>query len=133
MCIRDSIHYIVTKLLAFGDNIHVVNSHLIIIFFVVHIQNILILQLITIIINFVFNVEGFVDVNALMFRLFYYHNHLGKCIVSQLHHEMNMLILFLGKVLISLTFPVDGTCHQAFQTCSCCIHEKSGEEPAGGP
>ena len=30
--------------------------------------------------------------------------------IRQFHHEMNMLILFLGKILVGLTFPVDGTC-----------------------
>ncbi len=63
------IHYIVTEFFTFGDNIHVINSHLIIIFFVVHIQNILILQLVTIVINFILDVEGLIDINALMFRV----------------------------------------------------------------
>ena len=58
------IHYVVAKFLALGDNIHVVNSHLIIIFFVVHIQNILILQLVTVVIDFVFDVERLVDIGV---------------------------------------------------------------------
>ena len=45
-----------------------------------------------------------------MFRFLYHHNHLCKSIIGQFHHEVDVLVLLFGKVLICLAFPVDGAC-----------------------
>ena len=55
-------------------------------------------------------VEILVDINALVFRFLYHHNHVREGIVGQLHHEVDVLVLLFGKVLIRLAFPVDGAC-----------------------
>ena len=45
-----------------------------------------------------------------MLRMFHHDNHLLQGIIRQLHHEMDMLVLLLGEILIGLALAVDGTC-----------------------
>ena len=42
-----------------------------------------------------------------MFGTFYHCNHLRKCLVGQLHHTVDMVVLLFIKVFIGLPFAAD--------------------------
>ena len=48
------------------------------------------------------------DVYKRQLRMFHHDNHLLQGIIRQLHHEMDMLVLLLGEILIGLALAVDG-------------------------
>ena len=51
------IHYIISQFLTLADNIHIMYPHLVIIFLIIHIQHILILQLIAVVIYLILYIE----------------------------------------------------------------------------
>lgn len=86
------VYYIVAEFLAFLDDIHIHGTDGVGIEMVVHIVDVLALQLIAIVVDFVLDVER--EVGIVVSLMTYEGDvHLGKGIVGKLHHLVHVLIL----------------------------------------
>ena len=108
------LHYvddIIAEFLALVDDIHIDSADAVGIDVVVHIVNILTLQLVTEVVDLILDVERTVHIEALLAAT---HQvvHLGKGTFGELHHLVHVLILASVEMLIlALYLAVDGTCH----------------------
>ena len=86
------VYYIVAELLAFLDDIHIHGTDGVGIEMVVYIVDVLALQLIAIVVDFVLDVER--EVGIVVSLMTYEGDvHLGKGIVGKFHHLMHVFIL----------------------------------------
>ena len=86
------VYYVVAELLAFLDDIHIHGTDGVGIEMVVYIVDVLALQLIAIVVDFVLDVER--EVGIVVSLMTYEGDvHLGKGIVGKLHHLVHVLIL----------------------------------------
>ena len=101
------VHHVVAELLALLDDIHVHRADGISVEVVVHIVDVLALQLVAIIVDLVLDVEGEVGIVVAIVS----HEgdvHLGERLVGQLHHLVHVLVLSRDEVLLALDAAVDG-------------------------
>ena len=86
------VHHVVAEFLAFLDDLHIHGTDRLCIEMAVYIVDVLAIQLVTIVVDFVFDVEREVGI---VVPLMTYEGdvHLGKGIVGKFHHLMHVLIL----------------------------------------
>ena len=100
------VYHVVAKFLAFLDDIHIHGTDGVGIEMVVHIVDVLALQLITIVVDFVLDVER--EVGIVVSLMTYEGDvHLGKGIVGKLHHLVHVLILGSDEVFLALEAAVE--------------------------
>ena len=107
----NDIDYIVAEFLTLVDEVDVDGTLGIGIFMVVHINDVLCLELIAVVVDLVLDIERAVDVVRLLAAR---HQlvHLDKRLVGESHHLMQVIVLFLVEViLLGRKLAVDGTGH----------------------
>ena len=86
------VYYVVAELLAFLDDIHIHRTDGVGVEMVVHIVDVLALQLVAVVVDLILDVER--EVGIVVSLMTYEGDvHLGKGIVGKLHHLMHVLIL----------------------------------------
>ena len=100
------VHHVVAEFLAFLDDIHVHRTDGVGVEMVVYIVDVLALQLIAIVVDFVLDVEREVGI---VVPLMTYESdvHLGEGIVGKLHHLMHVLILGSDEVFLAFETAVE--------------------------
>lgn len=107
-CFHD-VDYIVAQLLAFLDDVHIHRADGVCVEVVVDIVDVLALQLVAVVVDFVLDVEGTVGIGVALVP-YESHVHLREGIVGKLHHLVHVLILGRDEVLLALAAAVDGSC-----------------------
>ena len=101
------VYYVVAELLAFLDDIHIHGTDGVGIEMVVYIVDVLALQLVAIVVDFVLDVER--EVGIVVSLMTYEGDvHLGKGIVGKLHHLVHVLILRRNEVFLATDAAVEG-------------------------
>ena len=101
------VYYIVAEFLAFLDDIHIHGTDGVGIEMVVYIVDVLALQLIAIVVDFVLDVER--EVGIVVSLMTYESDvHLGEGIIRKLHHLMHVLILRRNEVFLATDAAVQG-------------------------
>ena len=67
---------------------------------VVDIHDILVLQLSAIVVDFVLNVVGFVDINITLLTEFHHETHVVESLLVEVHHVLDVLVLLLREILL---------------------------------
>ena len=96
----NNIYNIVAKLFTLAYYIHIHRTNGIRVLMVVHVVDVLALQLVAIIINLVLDIERTINVK-IVFASGKHHIHLTETVVCKLKHLMQMLILLFCKVLFA--------------------------------
>ena len=101
------VYHVVAELLAFLDDIHVHGTDGVGVEMVVYIVDVLALQLIAIVVDFVLDVERVVGI---VVPLMTYESdvHLGEGIICKLHHLVHVLILRRNEVFLATDAAVEG-------------------------
>ena len=101
------VYYVVAEFFAFLDDIHIHGTDGVGIEMVVYIVDVLALQLIAIVVDFVLDVEREVGI---VVPLMTYESdvHLGEGIIRKLHHLMHVLILRRNEVFLATDAAVQG-------------------------
>ena len=103
------VHHVVAEFLAFLDDIHVHGTDGVGVEMVVYIVDVLTLQLVAIVVDFVLDVERVVGI---VVPLMTYESdvHLGEGVVGKLHHLVHVLILRSDEVFLALETAVKRAC-----------------------
>src|SRR5574344_1873684 len=105
-----NIYYIIAQFFTFADNVHIHGTYRIGVLVTVDVVDILALQLIAVVIDFVFDVEGTVGIQIILTSA-EQNVHLGKTVVGEFKHLMDMFYLLLGEFFFAFQSSVDSTCH----------------------
>ena len=92
------------------DNVHIHRAYGIGVEMVVHIVDVLASELISVVIYFVLYIERTIHVGV---RLVTDEgaNHMVECLIRELHHLMDMLVLLADKVFLAIHTAINGTCY----------------------
>ncbi len=100
-------YHVVAELLTFLNDIHIQGSYTIGIEMVIHIIQVLVSELSTEVIDFRLNIIGMVHVDSLSI-VSKHKVHLGKRLIYQLEHLMDVLILLAVELLLVLSLALNG-------------------------
>ena len=103
------VYHVVAELLAFLDDIHIHGTDGVGVEMVVYIVDVLALQLVAIVVDFVLDVEREVGI---VVPLMTYESdvHLGEGVVGKLHHLVHVLILGSDEVFLAFETAVERAC-----------------------
>ena len=101
------VHHVVAELLALLDDIHIHRTDSVGVEMVVHIVDVLALQLVAVVVDLILDVEREVGI---VVPLMTYESdvHLGEGIIRKLHHLMHVLILRRNEVFLATDAAVQG-------------------------
>ena len=91
-CLYD-VQYIVSEFFTLAYHVHIIDSILILVEFVIDIFNIPRFQLVAVIVDFILQVIGRVDVIAVEFRLMHKNIHAVESLRDKFKHLVEMLVL----------------------------------------
>ena len=104
------VYHVVAELLALLDDVHIHRTDGIGIEVVVHIVDVLALQLVAVVVDFVLDVERAVHVEPVL-ASGEHDIHLGETVVGQFEHLLQVLILLLGEILLALELAAYSACN----------------------
>ena len=90
-------------------HVHVMDAHLVAVLLVLDIRDVLFLEELAVIVDFVFHVHRAVDIHLL--SVVEYGNHVLKSIVTKVHDMLDVAVLFCSKVFLAAELAIDGAGH----------------------
>jgi len=105
----DHVHHVVAELFAVVHHVHVVHAHLVAVFLILDIHNVLLLENLAVIVDFVLEIQRMVDIHLL--RIVEHGNHVRQSLVAKVHDVLDMVVLFFGEIFLAAELAVDGTGH----------------------
>ena len=101
----NDIYDIVAKFLALVDEIHIDGTNGVGVFVVVHVSDVLRLQLVAVVVDLMLDIKRTIDIERLLATL-HQAVHLRERLIREFHHLMDMIILLLDEViLLAVIFP----------------------------